>query len=115
VQKNLVAIMGELACAETDAARYAASQFEKLTEPDLTRLDGAVATLETRGLHFGGWATPGANTRAATLELARVAARRAERRLSAVATHGRTVRPVIQQFVNRLADLIWLLAREAEN
>ncbi|MBI5769754.1 MAG: ATP:cob(I)alamin adenosyltransferase, partial [Verrucomicrobia bacterium] len=47
VQKNLVAIMGELACAETDAARYAASQFEKLTEPDLTRLDGAVATLET--------------------------------------------------------------------
>src|SRR5688572_22451589 len=34
VQKNLVALMGELACAETDTARYAASQFEKLAVTD---------------------------------------------------------------------------------
>jgi cob(I)alamin adenosyltransferase len=114
VQKNLIAIMGELACAESDAARYAASKFEKLANLDLTRLDEAVATLETRGLSFGGWATPGANARAATLDLARVVARRAERRLSALPAHGRAVRPVLQQFVNRLSDLIWLLAREAE-
>jgi cob(I)alamin adenosyltransferase len=113
-QKSLVAIMGELACAESDAARYAASQFEKLTEADLQRLDDAVAALESRGLKFGGWATPGANFRASTLELARVIARRAERRLTALPAHGRTVRPVLRQFVNRLSDLIWLLAREAE-
>ena len=114
-QKNLVAIMGELACAESDAARYAASQFEKLTDSDLKRLDEAVAALEARGLTFGGWATPGANSRAATLDLARVVARRAERRLVSLPEHGRTVRPVLQQFVNRLSDLIWLLAREAES
>src|SRR3954463_6060569 len=30
VQHNLIALMGELACAEADAERYAASKFAKL-------------------------------------------------------------------------------------
>ncbi|MES2694834.1 MAG: cob(I)yrinic acid a,c-diamide adenosyltransferase [Verrucomicrobiota bacterium] len=113
-QKNLVALMGELACAEADAARYAASKFEKVTDDDVRRLDEAVATLEARGLSFDGWATPGANARAAAFDVARATARRAERQLSALPTHGRTIRPVLRQFVNRLSDYLWLLAREAE-
>ena len=65
VQKNLVALMGELACAESDAVRYAASKFKKLSPADVGVLDDAVAALEARGLTFDGWATPGANARAA--------------------------------------------------
>lgn len=114
VQKNLVAFMGEVACAQSDEARYAASNFEKVTPADLQRLDEAVNALEARGLRFDGWATPGANPRSAAIEVARVTARRAERRLVTLPAHGRTVRPVLQQFVNRLSDLLWLLAREAE-
>lgn len=114
VQKNLVALMGELACAESDAARHAESKFDKITAADVTRLDHAVAALEARGLKFDGWATPGANARAAALDFARVTARRGERRLSALPAQGRSVRPVLRQFVNRLSDLLWLLAREAE-
>jgi cob(I)alamin adenosyltransferase len=114
VQKNLVALMGELACAESDAARYAASKFEKLAASDVARLDTELAALEARGLRFDGWATPGANARAAAFDLARVAARRAERRLCDLPDHGRTVRPDLRRFVNRLSDLLWLLAREAE-
>ncbi len=113
-QRKLIALMGELACAETDAARYAASKFEKLESTDLAPLDLAIATLEARGLRFDGWATPGANARAAAFEVARTTARRAERRLSALPTHGRSVRPILLQFVNRLSDTLWLLAREAE-
>lgn len=113
-QKNLVALMGELACAEADVARYAASKFEKLSADDVARLDAAVAALEARGLTFAGWATPGATARSAALELARVAARRAERRLTSLPAHGRSVRPELRQFINRLSDLLWLLAREAE-
>jgi PhoH-like ATPase len=41
-------------------------------------------------------------------------ARRAERRLCALPAHGRSVRPELRQFTNRLADLLWLLARQAE-
>jgi cob(I)alamin adenosyltransferase len=114
VQHNLVALMGEVACAECDAPRYAASKFEKLSAADVQRLDGAVAALEARGLKFDGWATPGANARAAAFDLARTVGRRAERRLISLPTHGRTVRPELRQFINRLSDLLWLLAREAE-
>ena len=114
VQKNLIALMGELVCAEADTERYGASKFEKLSAADGRRLDEAVAALEARGLKFDGWATPGANVRAGLFEFARVAARQAERRLTTLPTHGRSVRPEVRQFVNRLSDLLWLLAREAE-
>jgi cob(I)alamin adenosyltransferase len=114
VQKNLVALMGELACAETDVARYADSKFEKLAPEDLQRVDEAVAALEACGLKLDGWATPGANACAGSFDYARVTARQAERRLVALSAHGRSVRPEVMQFVNRLSDLLWLLAREAE-
>ena len=106
--------MGEVACAETDAARYAESKFAKISAADVTTLDAAVAALETRGLKFDGWATPGANALGAAFDTARVVARRAERRLCALPAHGRSVRPELRQFTNRLADLLWLLARQAE-
>ena len=114
VQKNLVALMGEIACAERDTARFAKSKFEKISPTNVARLDREVAALEARDLKFDGWATPGANARAAAFDLARVAARRAERRLTTLPARGRRVRAELRQFVNRLSDLLWLLAREAE-
>lgn len=114
LQQDLVALMGELACAEADAARYAGSKFPRLEESALDRVDAEVAELEARGLRFDGWATPGANASAAALDVARAVARRAERRLHTVRSHGRQVRPVVARYVNRLADLLWLLARAAE-
>jgi cob(I)alamin adenosyltransferase len=113
-QKNLVALMGELACAEKDAVRYAKSKFEKISAADVARLDAALTQLEARGLKFDGWATPGANTRAAAFDVARVTARRAERRITALPAAGKKVRPAVRQWINRLSDLLWLLAREAE-
>ncbi len=113
-QQALVALMGEVACAEADAARYAASRFSRLGEADLARLDGAAAALEARGLKFDGWATPGATPLAAACDRARVTARRAERRVAALAAQGRSLRPVVGQWINRLSDLLWLMARQAE-
>jgi len=113
-QQNLVALMGELACAEGDVARYAASAFQKISADDVRRLDDALAALEARGLSFAGWATPGANAVSAAFEVARTTARRAERRLTSLPSHGRSVRPELRQFINRLSDLLWLLARETE-
>ncbi len=114
LQNNLVALMGEVACAEADTVRYAESKFAKITAADVNILDSAVAALETRGLKFDGWATPGANALGAAFDTARVVARRAERRLCTLHAHGRNVRPELRQFTNRLADLLWLLARQAE-
>jgi cob(I)alamin adenosyltransferase len=113
VQGSLVALMGELACAEEDAAGHAASKFARLSDGDLKRLDDFLSDLESRGIKLDGWATPGANPEALAFDRARVAARRAERRLAGLAP-ARTVRPLLLQWTNRLSDLLWLLAREAE-
>ena len=114
IQTGLVALMGELACAEADAARYAASKFHRVGETELARVDAAIVALEAKPVRFDGWATPGANLPAAALDLARTAARRAERRLTALPALGRIVRPVLRQYVNRVSDLLWLMARAAE-
>lgn len=115
VQQELVAFMGEIACAETDATRYADSKFSKIDDAALARIDTELAAIEARRPKFDGWATPGANLHAAALELARTAARRAERRLTGLAEHGKTVRPLLLRYLNRVSDLLWLLAREAES
>jgi len=114
IQRDLVAFMGEIACAETDAARYAASKFTQVDAAALARLDAAVAALEARQPPAAGWATPGANAAAAALDFARTLARRVERRLVALPRHGRTVRPLLLQYLNRVSDLLWLMARDAE-
>ena len=115
IQKDLINLMGELACAETDAERYISSKFVKLTDEDLSRIDAGVAAVEARNVKFDGWATPGANLHAAAIDLARTTARRAERRLIALPAQGRSVRPLIGHYVNRVSDFLWLLARQAES
>jgi cob(I)alamin adenosyltransferase len=114
IQKDLVNLMGEIACDEADAARYADSKFPKLTGADLARVDAGVAALEAQKISFAGWATPGANLHASALDLARTTARRAERRLVALPSHGRVVRPLLGHYINRVSDYLWLLARQAE-
>jgi len=114
VQGQLVAVMGEIACAQEDAPAHARSRFARLSEGDLRALDGFLAALESKGLRLEGWATPGANAAAVAFDRARVAARRAERRLAALKSAGRQARPLVFQWTNRLSDLLWLLAREAE-
>ena len=114
IQHELIALMGELAVAESDAGRYAKSKFAKITDESLARLDALIAEIESRSLKFDGWATPGANPFAAALDHARTIARRAERRLTSLPEHGRSVRTVVRHYANRIADLLWLLARQAE-
>ncbi|QYM79829.1 cob(I)yrinic acid a,c-diamide adenosyltransferase [Horticoccus luteus] len=115
IQHDLIALMGEIACAEGDLARYEKSKFRRLQPEDLSRLDDAVAALEKQSLDLSGWATPGATPTSAALEVARTAARRAERRMSALAAAGRGLRPLLGRYMNRVSDLLWLLAREAES
>ncbi len=114
IQKELVALMGEVVCAEADAARYAASKFEKINEQALARIDAGIVSHESRNLRLDGWATPGSNLHAASVDSARAIGRRAERHLVGLASHGRHITPISCQYVNRVCDLLWLMARAAE-
>ncbi len=114
VQKRLVGLMGELAVRREDYATYLARGYAHITTDDLAFLDAMVEKLEAEdGLKFDGWATPGATPPAAALDMARTVCRRAERR--AIEVDPDTPRnPALIQFLNRLSDCLWLLARKFE-
>jgi cob(I)alamin adenosyltransferase len=114
MQHDLVTLMGELATAVEDLPRYVTDGF-KLVEPPLTaKLDALVKELEGQNLSFHGWAMPGETVDSAALEVARTTCRRAERRICALHEEGQLKNPEILVFLNRLADLLWLMARWIE-
>jgi len=57
---------------------------------------------------------PGETPTSAALELARTILRRAERRAVGLAREGLVPGPNLVPYLNRLADLVWVLARAAE-
>ena len=113
-QKQLVDVMGELAAAPADLERYARDGFTIIAPAMTARLDELVKNLEAQKISFKGWATPGAMPLAASLDLARTACRRAERRVCAIRETGESVNEEIIIFLNRLSDVLWLLARWVE-
>ncbi|AEF86491.1 ATP:cob(I)alamin adenosyltransferase [Treponema primitia ZAS-2] len=60
-----------------------------------------------------GFIIPGANPVSAKLDIARTVCRRAERRLVTVARQ-ETVSPKVLRYMNRLSDLLFILARSEE-
>ena len=114
LQQDLVIAMGELATGVDDLDRYVADGFKLVTDAMTAKLDAVVRDLEAQQISFKGWATPGANLPAAALDVARTTARRAERRVVALHEAGQLRNPEIIIFLNRLSDLLWLMARWAE-
>lgn len=114
IQTSLIALMGEVSTSAAEQERYHSSNFSKIEEVHLTSVDQAVAALEQAAAPFTGWALPGSNLHEASLEVARATARRAERRLVGLQQTGFPLRPILLQYINRVSDLLWLLAREAE-
>jgi cob(I)alamin adenosyltransferase len=115
VQKDLVTLMGELATQVEDLPRYAKDGFVVVTGDLTAKLDVIVREIEARKISFKGWATPGANVAAATLDVARTTCRRAERRVCALQEAGQLHNGEIVIYLNRLSDALWLMAREAES
>jgi len=114
VQQDLVVLMGELGIWPEDRARYARDGYVVVT-PDMTaRLDALVRELEAQKISFKGWATPGATIHAGALDVARTVCRRAERRVVDLRPVDEQQNPEIVIYLNRLSDLLWLLARWSE-
>lgn len=114
IQKQLITVMGELATIAEDRDRYVKDGYELVTGELTAKLDALVNCLEAQSISFHGWATPGATLLSAALDSARVTCRRAERRVCAVRDSGESVNPEILVYLNRLSDVLWLMARWAE-
>jgi cob(I)alamin adenosyltransferase len=114
VQKDLINLMGELATTSEDLPRYRKDGFSVITEQSATQLENWIHEIEAQKVSFKGWATPGANLPAASLDMARTIGRRAERRVIGLVEAGEIKNQSIQIYLNRVSDLLWLLARWAE-
>lgn len=114
VQGDLVTLMGELATAVDDLPRYVKDGFQLVTAEYTQKLDAWVKELEAQKISFKGWATPGATPTAAALDLARTTCRRAERRVCELQEADQLKNSEIIIYLNRLADVLWLMARWEE-
>jgi cob(I)alamin adenosyltransferase len=114
IQKDLVRLMGELATVVEDLPRYVRDGYLLVAADMTTRLEAVVEKIEAAKVSPGGWAFPGANALSAALDMARTICRRAERRACALHDTGQLQNPEIIIYLNRLSDLLWLLARWAE-
>jgi len=110
VQKELIALMGELATLDEDMPRYVKDGFAVLSPECVARLDQLAAKLEAELPPFKDWVMPGGNPVSAALDLARTICRRAEREVCSLNLHN--TQSVI--YLNRLSDVLWLMARRVE-
>jgi cob(I)alamin adenosyltransferase len=114
IQKDLITLMGELATVVEDLPRYLKDGFS-LVHPALTgKLEEKVKQIESHGLTFHDWVLPGTNLHSSALDLARTVCRRSERRVCELKEAGELQNAESIVYLNRLSDLLWLLARWEE-
>jgi cob(I)alamin adenosyltransferase len=113
LQSELFTVGAELA---TDPAEYGnLEKHFKVVTPDFTqRLEGEIVELEKRVPLHDAFVIPGGTAPAAALDVARTVIRRAERRIVALRMSGFEVKAEVLRYVNRLSDLLFMLARAEE-
>ena len=115
VQKDLIVLMGELATAQNDRERYVKDGFQLTTAAMVDRVTAVIVVLEKDdSLYPKDWVIPGATLVSAALDFARVTCRRAERHIAGLSTSDSEFNIEILRYLNRLSDLLWILARYVE-
>lgn len=115
VQKDLVAMMGELSLLPEDRDRYQKDGYRLFTADLVKKLDEVAQSIEAETLYLNDWAMPGGNLNSAFLDSARTVCRRAERHICALQQAGDLNNPTIVTYLNRLSDALWLMARWVES
>jgi cob(I)alamin adenosyltransferase len=113
IQRQLFVAGAELATGAGAIGRLQ-DGVTRVDEPMLLAVEADLSTWESRVTMPREFVLPGATRVSAALEVARVTARRAERRVVALARAGHPVGAWILPWINRVADLLWVLARVAE-
>jgi cob(I)alamin adenosyltransferase len=113
LQRELFVAGAELATG-ADATDRLQDGITRVDESMVLSAEADLASWEPRVTMPREFVVPGATRLSAALEVARVTARRAERRVVALGHAGHPLGPWIIPWVNRVADLLWVLARAAE-
>ncbi len=113
LQRELFVVGAELATApghRADLERH----FNVVTPAMSDALETEIHDLEARVPLPGGFVIPGGTPVGAALDLARTLVRRAERRTVSLQREVGLENPEVLRYLNRCSDLLFMLAREAE-
>lgn len=85
-----------------------------ITTEMVDRLTAEVHRLEAIEGLLSDWSVSGELTSAAAFDMSRTICRRAERGVVRLLESGETFQPAVLPYLNRLSDLLWLIARKLE-
>ncbi len=105
--------MGAELAANPEATDKLQDGVSRVTERMVAGVEAVLADLEAHVTLPTEFVVPGESRVSASLELARTVVRRAERRVVALRRDGLAGEWTVP-YLNRLADLLWVLARAAE-
>ena len=117
VAEEILALQRELFVVGADLATNPAERAKlqpgvSLVTAEMTeRLERRIDDLVAERALPQAFIVPGANAASAALDLARSVIRRAERNVVAMEREGRDVNPEVRRYLNRLSDLVFVLAR----
>ena len=114
LQNELFDVGADLCNPIAPAAGQPARPQLRINEEYVTRLEQACDSYNEGLPVLRSFVLPGGSAGAALLHTARTVVRRAERSAwAAVEAHGDTVSPLPARYLNRLSDLLFILARQA--
>lgn len=113
VQKELFKVNAELATKPEDYERFASS-FMPVTDEMASKLEEIIDELESEIEMPKLFVIPGSNLGSGWLDLSRTITRRAERRVVELRENNEIKNDAILQYLNRLSDLLFILARYEE-
>ena len=110
-QGRLFVVGSELMAPDSTGA---GSSLPRLNENDVADLEAAIDALELELPELRNFILPGGCPAAAALHVARGVCRRAERHVATLSRTGNVI-PTVPAYLNRLADLLFVAARYANN
>ena len=113
LQRELFVAAAELA-TDPDAWDRLEDGRTRVSQAMVDGLDGLLRDVERHIEMPTEFVVPGETPTSAALEIARTTLRRAERRAVTLGREGLIPGPHLLPYLNRLADLLWVLARAAE-
>ena len=110
VQKDLLLLGAELAMLPDDQQKFSYA----VTEQHVDKIEALIDELQAEVPLKNEFIYPGANQLSAQIDVGRTIVRRAERRAAQLKAQGEINNLYIHQYLNRLADMLFTLARYAE-
>ncbi len=113
IQNDLFDLGADLCRPESDPeSGDPARSALRVSEAQVARLEAEIDEINAKLAPLDSFLLPGGTAAAAALHLARTVSRRAEREITALA-EAETVNPEAVRYINRLSDLLFVLARHA--